>query len=265
MISTLDNPLLNGLALGLTFHEDGGVSPQSGLYPCCQAAGGAWDENLYAYRSCKLGTRLKRVQGLVQQFRRQWPKATRSPQQVSPQVGGQILQELAAVFRHDQAPATLTMQTTRAQASGSASPSVLWSKALASVWRFGVETRVINLQNVDPKNLAAFTAESGGQAAWFVEQVEKLWDPATAETFEYIVQRAYNAEAFLWVDLRLDGDCRQLNDAAADFSVKASISRKIAKLRQQHPLDCISRDCLSRLQSLSGGSLLLQKGDAQNA
>lgn len=258
-MGTLDNPLLNGLGLGLSFQDDGQVLPQSGLYPCCQASGGAWDEALSAHRSCQLKGRLLRVQRLMAQFKRSWPDAQRGPQQVAPQVGAQILQELAAVFRHDQAPATLAINQARQQ------PSLIWSKALASAWRFGVETRVFNLQDRDPKSLAAFTAETRGPSAWFLEQVDKLWDPALAETFEFIVQRAYNAEAFLWIDLHVETGARQLSEGPQDNSVKATLSRRIAKLRQQHPLDCISRDCLSRLQSLVGGALKSSEGDAQNA
>lgn len=262
-MSSLDNPLLNGLALGLSFQDDGQVLPQSGLYPCCQGSGGAWDEALAGYKTCTLKTRLRRVQQLFAQFRRVWPDAARGPQQLSPQIGAQILQELAAVLRRDQAPATLSVVNARQPQSQS--PSLLWSKALASIWRFGVETRIFHLQDRDARSLSQFTAETRGPSAWFLEGVDKLWDPALAETFEYIVQRAYNAEAFIWIDLHVESGSRQLLDSPEDNSLRANLSRRIAKLRQKHPLDCISRDCLSRLQSLAGGPLRMNEGDAQNA
>jgi hypothetical protein len=249
VLKNLDNPLLNGITLGLTIEEDQ-VTLQPGMFPCCAAQGMVWDERNCAYRSCDLRSRLHRVQKLMYQFRRIWPQSQRGPHLTTAPYAVQTLQELASVFRHDLPPGRLQYSSQRQM------PSTLWTRALGSMWRFGVEARIINLQRLNPSELAAFTSEASGPLALFVEQVDKLWDPLLTEYLEHVIQRAYNAEAFLWVDCVLDAP--REDGAGSDLSVKAAFSRKIAHLRNQHPLSFLSRDSLSRLESLCGGPLKME-------
>ena len=250
----LDNPLLNGIALGLTQQDDGQLGVQASMFPCCAAEGMAWDEVGRGYYNCQVRSRLRRVQQLMQLFRKYWPNATRSPHQVPPAWGGQVLQELASMLRRDIAPAAVIYSQQRQQ------PSVLWSKALAAAWRFGIEARVLHLHEANLSELAAFTRDAEGPLALFIEQADKLWDPLYAERLEYIVQRAYNGEAMLWIDFVMGST--PTADPQDDSSLKATLSRRLTKLRSQHPLEYLSQDCLSRLQHLCGGPLV---GDSRNA
>jgi hypothetical protein len=257
VLSNLDNPLLNGLALGLSCTEDGQVGLQVDMFPCCSALGMAWDDDQGGVRSCTLQARLKRVQKLYYHYRQAWPQAIRHPHQLPTPFTSLILQEVASVLKRDKPQAQINFISQKNQ------PSLVWSKALATLWRFGVEARVLNLMKSDPRELVAFTSDHHGPIALFVEQIDKLWDPLHAETLEHLVQRAYNADAFLW--LEFVGEQQSEPDDNGDLSVKAEFSRRIARKRKsQHPLDNLSRDCMSRLQSMCGQILKHPSGAAHD-
>ncbi|MCX6130710.1 MAG: hypothetical protein NTX25_16825 [Proteobacteria bacterium] len=260
VLRNLDNPLLNGLTLGLSFADDGQVSLQKDMFPCCSAEGLAWDKAGCGIRSCTVRGRLYQVQKLFYHYRKAWPHCPRLPNQVPATYARTILQEVGAVLKHDKAKAQISFTSQKIQ------PSMLWSKALASLWRFGVETRVINLQKIEKHELVRFTSDHHGPLALFVEQVDKLWDPLHGEAFEHLVHRAYNAEAFLWLEfLHEPYQAHESQNAEQDHSLKASFSRRISqKKASRHPFELLSRDCLSRLQSLSGQKLSPPSGDSHD-
>ncbi len=253
VLSNLDNPMLNGLTLGLSCADDGQVQLQTDMFPCCQALGMSWDDYLCGIRTCTLQARLHRVQKLFFYFRKTWPNAVRGPHQIPAAFSSSILQEVGAVLKRDKPQAQVGFGGQKNQAS------LVWSKALATLWRFGVEARVLNLLKSDPKDMVAFTSDHSGPLALFVEQIDKLWDPQNAEALEHLIQRAYNADAFLWLDFvqELPSDV----DTQDDVSLKAEFTRRISKKRKSvHPLDHLSRDSLSRLQSMCGQFLKPSSG-----
>jgi hypothetical protein len=245
VLSNLGNPLLNGLGLGLAAAEDGQLRLQTDMFPCCSGAGRAWDGQRSGIRTCTLQARLLRVQKLYAHYKKLWPQATRQPHQVPTPFSSLILQEVAAVLKRDKAGTQIAFTGQKNM------PSLAWSKAVAALWRFGVEARVLNLTRSDNKDLAHFTRDHEGPLALFVEQIDKLWDPMHAEALEHLVQRAYNADAFLWLEFMQEQQAEP--ESHDDGSVRAEISRRInRKRRTQHPFELISRDCISRLQSMSG-------------
>jgi hypothetical protein len=253
VLKNLGNPLLNGVSLGLVSAEDGQVKLQTDMFPCCSAEGRAWDDLRLGIRSCSLHSRLLRVQRLYGHYKKIWPQAQRSPHQIPAPFSSIILQEVATVLKRDQAGTQISFTVQKN------SPSLAWSKALAALWRFGVEARVLNLSKVDPKELAHFTRDHDGPLALFVEQIDKLWDPMHAEALEHLVQRAYNADAFLWLEFMQEQEAEPKN--RDDGSVRSEINRRIQRKRKsQHPYELISRDCISRLQSMSGQLLKTPSG-----
>ncbi len=257
VLTSLENPLLNGLSLGLQNFDAETVGLQSQLFGCCGGGGFAWHESAQGYTRCRLKTRLKRVQSIVDLYRQRWPQHPRNFMQVPASWAAQTLQELAAVIKHDHPPASLQYTPQRQQ------PSDLWAKAVALNWRFGVEARMLHLGHIDNASLHAFTAEAEGPLALLVEQVDKLWDPLYAEALEFIIQRAYNAEAWLWIDLVYTPQAK--DEPAQDLNLRASFSRKIQKLKSAHPLDSLTPDGQSRLRSLLGRNWTLPTGVNRNA
>lgn len=253
VLSNLGNPLLNGLGLGLSASEDGQVRLQTDMFPCCAGDGRAWDPARSGIRNCSLQSRLTRVQRLYAQYKKVWPHATRVPHQVPAPFSSLILQEVAAVLKRDKASTQIAFTGQKNM------PSLAWSKALSALWRFGVEARVLNLLKMDNKDLAHFTRDHEGPLALFVEQIDKLWDPMHAEALEHLVQRAYNADAFLWLEFMQEQAAEP--ESLDDGSVRSEISRRINRKRKsQHPFELLSRDCMSRLQSMSGQSLQSPSG-----
>ena len=254
VLSNLDNPLLNGLTLGLSCQEEGQISLQTDMFPCCLAQGMAWDDHLGGIRTCSLQSRLHRVQKLFFMFHKTWPKAKRGPHQISAAVSSTILQEVAAVLKRDSPPVQIVFSGQKN------SSSLVWSKALAALWRFGVEARVLNLLKSDAKDMVAFTKDHHGPLALFVEHIDKLWDPQHAEALEHLVQRAYNADAFLWLEFVQEHQAEAEN--SGDVTLKAEFARRISRKRKsKHPWAMLSRDCMSRLQSMSGQVLNPPSGD----
>ena len=258
VLRSLDNPLLNGLTLGLAFTEDGQVSLQSEMFPCCSTQGLAWDATVNGIRSCSVRARLYQVQKLFYHYRKAWPNCPRMPNQVSAQLSTHILLEVGAVLKRDKPQAQIAFTTQKQQ------PSLLWSKALSALWRYGIETRVINLQKTEKNELVKFASDHRGPLALFIEHIDKLWDPLHAEAFEHLVHRAYNADAFLWLEfLHEASPAKQPPGSIPDHSLKATFSRRLSQKKQsRHPFEFLSRDCISRLQSLSGQSFRSQPGAA---
>ncbi|MBC7661217.1 MAG: hypothetical protein H7249_16085 [Chitinophagaceae bacterium] len=254
VLHNLDNPLLAGVSLGLAFTKEQTLSLSPQMFPCCKGNGFAWDSRSYGYHACNLKARLFRLQDILNRYTRTFPSTTRFPYQVTPAWSHQVLQELAAVFRHDRPPASISYTTQRNQ------PSMLWTKAFAAVWRFGMDVRIARLTDFNPVELATLTAGTDKPFAIFIDQVDKLWDPGIVEAVEYVVQQAYNAQAFLWIEFVHD---QSTGPDESDGTVRGNIARKLQKLKDKHPLDLLSRDCLSRLQGLSG--IKHHSGNAPNA
>jgi len=236
--------MLSGLSLGLAFTKEQVLSLSPQMFPCCRGNGFAWDDTSCGYHACNLKARLFRVQDLLNRYQRYFPNSTRFPHQVTPAWSHQILQELASVFDNVRPPASVSYTSQRTQAS------LLWSKAFAAVWRFGMDVRVTRLTEFNALELSQLTAASDKPFAIFIDQVDKLWDPAIVEALEYIVQQAYNAQTYLWIEFVHEQSMGA--EDASDGTVRGGIARRLKKLKDKHPLDLLSRDCLSRLQGLSG-------------
>lgn len=244
VLHNLDNPLLSGLSLGLSFSKEQTLSLSPQMFPCCQGNGFAWDDQARGYHACNLKARLFRLQDLLNRYQRSFPNSPRHPYQVTAAWSHQILLELAGVFRHDRPPAAVSYTSQRNQ------PSLLWSKAFAAVWRFGMDVRIARLTDFDPLELSRLTAGSDKPFAIFIDQVDKLWDPAIVEAVEFVVQQTYNAQAFLWIEFVHEQG--MAGEESGDGNLRESLSRRLKKIKDKHPLDLLSRDCLSRLQGLSG-------------
>ncbi len=244
ILRNLDNPLLSGLALGLTASKDGplAVSPQ--FFPCCSGNGQAWDQRRSGYHICSLKARMSRLHDLMGLYARYYPDTARLPFQVTPAWANQILQELAGVFKRDTLPGSISYSSQKAQ------PSLLWSKAFASIWRFGMDVRMARLTAFDPEELMRLTRTSDKPIAIFIDQIDKLWDPAILEALEYVIQQAYNAEAFLWLEFYHEPSISESENGTPNL--RQTLSRRVSKLKDRHPLDHLGPDALSRLQLMTG-------------
>lgn len=243
ILRSLDNPLLSGLALGLSSSKEGLLSVSPQFYPCCTGAGQAWDNRLKGYHVCALKERLVRLNVLMAFYSKCYPDSARLPFQVTPAWCNQILQELAGSFKRDRLPATVSYTSRKAQAS------VLWSKAFAAIWRFGMDVRFCRLTDFDPSELSQLTKVSPKPFAIFIDQIDKLWDPQILEALEFVIQQTYNSQAFLWMEFvhepMVGGDGDAMN-------LRQSIARKLSKMKDKHPLDYLGPDALSRLHGLAG-------------
>lgn len=255
ILRNLDNPLLNGIALGLELGKDQALTASRDMFPCCKGESYAWHPESRAVERCALHARIAKLQTLLNDFRAAWPQAPRLPQQIPPAFGHQILEELAGVFRHDRPQATIAFSSQKQQ------PSLLWSKAFAAVWRYGKDVRIRRWEAFDASVVTALSAGGQRPAAIFLEQVDKLWDPQNVENFEFIVQQTYNSGYPIWIEfVQEDG-----TSAAADNTLRSQLARKIQKLKNRNPLELLSQDCLSRLRSMSGLRLQTNDGAKTNA
>jgi hypothetical protein len=246
ILRSLDNPMLSGLALGLTSSKDGALSISPQFFPCCAGVGLSWDEVREGCRVCPLKSRLDRLQRLMKDYIRHFPQSSRYPFQLTPAWSNQILQELAGTFKGDRLPANVSYSSNQ-----KAQPSLLWSKAFAAIWRFGIDVRFARITDFDPSELSALTRASDKPFAIFLDQVDKLWDPGILEAVEYVVQQTYNYRGFLWLDFVHQPALAQQSEEATS-NVRLAVARRLAKIKDRHPLDLLSRDCLSRLQNISG-------------
>lgn len=255
ILRNLDNPLLNGIALGLELGKDQVLSASRDMFPCCKGDSYAWHPESRSVERCALHARIGRLQALLGDFRKNWPQSQRLPHQVPPAYGHQLLEELAGVFRHDRPQATISFTSQKQQAS------LLWSKAFASIWRYGIEARIRHWESFDPKAVTDITAGSQKPVAIFLEHVDKLWDPQNAENFEFIVQQVYNSGYPIWIDFVQEVE----SNAAQDQTLRSQLARKIQKLKSKNPLDHLSQDCLSRLRNMSGLNLQSNEGAKTHA
>ncbi len=245
ILRSLDNPLLSGLALGLTSTKEGALSISPQFFPCCTGQGLSWNSRLNGYHVCALKARLAKLDELMKTYAACFPNSTRFPFQVTPAWSNQILQELAGTFKHDRLPANVTYANQKTQ------PSLLWSKAFAAIWRFGMDVRFARITSFNPSELSALTKSSDKPFAIFIDQVDKLWDPAVLEAVEYVIQQTYNCQSFLWMDFVHEPALSATADEPMS-NVRQAIARRLSKIKDRHPLDMLSRDSLSRLQNLSG-------------
>lgn len=251
-LHSLDNPLLNGISLGLKLPKEGKVALDASFFPCCAGSGQAFDPRKNSIHFCELKKRLSRLQTLLEFYEECYPVSTRSPFQLSPADSNKVLLNLASVFKHDTLPASVTIVERKGP------PSHLWTKAFAAIWRFGVDVRFSRINGFDLRELERVTRTSDEPIAIFIDQIENLNDPYHRESLDYIIQRAYNAQAFLWLEFFDDKSQKMSSDDIPDL--KQFFRQKTSSIREKtHPLDELGADAISRLKSMSGVQYISRK------
>lgn len=244
ILRSLDNPLLSGLSLGLSATKEGQVSINPQFFPCCGGEAQAFDVRKNGFQMCALKGRLSRLHELMAFYTKCFPDTARMPFQATPAWTNQILQELAGTFKRDLMPAAISYTAQKTQ------PSLLWSKAFAAIWRFGMDVRFCRITDFDALELSRATKASDKPSAIFLDQIDKLWDPQIVEAVEYVIQQAYNAHSFIWLEFVHEPAIT--TGAHETLDVRQTLTRRLSKLKDKHPLDHLSRDALSRLESMSG-------------
>lgn len=240
VMHTLENPMLNGILLGLDVRDnDLHVLPE--LFPCCKGEGTRLDTRLDAMVRCSLKTRFEKTFRVLESFYRHWgEEQARAPHHVSPARGARILAEVSGVLKGNKPQAHLLK-------GEKDKPGDLYAMALACTWRFGIDVHVANFAKSHTN--AIFPSEellsSGRPIAVFVEQVDGLWEPQTANQFESLVALAYRANAFLWIEFL---EAAQATDTSG--STKAAFKKRIAALKSRSPLSFLERSCTSRLETM---------------
>lgn len=244
VLKALENPNLNGLALGLEYDNAGFFKPNERFFPCCHGTGNheltsdADHSPIHNIFRCKIKHRINAVNEIAQLYHMAWPKAN-PPHQVSKEDNTKLLSDLSGSLKGYEPQAKISF-------GKKDMPSKIWPLALACAWRFGIETHIINL---DIKASITLPARSKMHAtiAIFIENVDRLWEPYRAQAFETIIQYAYNSNALLWISCTQGQQAEKTNK----ITVGDILSHRIASLKSKSPLDYIDPDAKSRLDVMA--------------
>ena len=243
IIKRFANPNLQGLGLGLKIADSGKFELETSFFRCCDGQGMSFSSKTRSVSHCLLNKRLKRVNLLLESYRRFWGEELDFP--VFSNNGydwNQVFNKVSAVVKGYEAQGQLMHGTKR-------KPGVIWGIALALEWRFGVPVHIVHL---GLSNIMELVPREGvdGPLAVLVEQTDKLWDPRTASRFETIVGFAYQTNSFLWAEF-----CRQKQETKPEKSKSrlnfaSEMSRKMGAIKAKSPFEFLQPDCKSRLNIL---------------
>jgi hypothetical protein len=247
VLKSLENPNLNGILLGLNV-SDFQLTLRHDLFPCCTGEGlfesGAAGRTPPAAvightHRCALRRRFRNTEAVYRQYYQLWGLKAQPPHLLRGDHSAKILRHVADTLKGYRPQAAMLH-------SKAGQPSDIWPMALACTWRFGIDVHLIRPQ----KNLAAILppkSKTDGPLAIFLENVDRLWEPQNAEIVESLVNFAYHANAFLWINtvkpkaVATSGNQRQ---------VSAMIQNRLQKEKNRSPFEFLDPECVSRLESL---------------
>lgn len=248
IIKAIENPSLNGILIGLHLSWQK-VEVDKGFFPCCSGQGSreltnpaTADSHLPLLGHCQLIQRRKRVERLLERYQKIWPQATKLPHNLSQARSAALLRKLSDVIKGYQSQCHISY-TSRSE------PSLLWSLAFACTWRFGIQSHVINFSQ-DPVDLIPPADTQQQTHALFVEKIDRLWDPRRAEALEALITYAYNANAYIWLELSQPAPGTSPRPNVRSYSGARAAFETLAQMREKPPLDFLDDDARSKLASL---------------
>lgn len=194
-MATISSPYLNGVHIGLIPSPDGlTLCPKT--FACC--AGTGWQDSPEGLRHCEVKSRLARAREVEAHFQRVWGRV-RSFEQYLSEVSAydqQLVQGVSAMIKGYAAQCRL-IENSPLCIKGK--PSACWAMALSAAWRFGHEATVIPFHSLRleaiPKRIPK------GNGVLFVEQIDGLYNAATALKLEYLIDVAYACNVFLVLEV----------------------------------------------------------------
>lgn len=194
VVHALENPLLNGILLGLKVSESD-VEVQANFFPCCHGSAERFEAATQTLRRCDLKKRLQTTRLLLARYYQEWWQIhPHWPHQLSPEQSAVILRECSQILKGN-APQALI------RAGEKQKPGLIYAMALAYSWRFGATVRMFHFgRNSVASFLAQDWRDDSTALVICVQQVTGLWDPKVATEFESIVSFAYRANAVLLVE-----------------------------------------------------------------
>ena len=240
---SLSDPHLGGILLGLEI-KDGLVIPDEKVFPCCQGAGSYFDPASQSVKTCKIKTRIRRVQELLDQYSLAWHgKKTVSPFKMSSRASLDILVSLEAMINAPNARAS--MITGEKDKAGS-----IWAHALALAYRFDLDVKLLHFKRDCSSALWTGTPPQ----VVLIEHVDKLWDPDLALEFDGIITYVYEAAVPCIIEFISPGPISTADSKPAEqATVKSQFARKIEQLKQRSPMTYVPAASLSKLKEMTGG------------
>lgn len=215
----LENPRINDVLLGLDrTNQELPVNPK--FFPCCAGKAEMWlDGTIYR---CGIFQRQIFLQRLTQQYYKAYNRDFRdAPGIKDPKAHDTALRELAAMLKGD-APQGLKLDCPKTQ------PSLLWLRAAAAVWRFGLQPVVATFDlQCDVRVLAALRQRPAQMTPIIlIERVHKLWDAKFAFSFEAILSLAYKTNSLLLYSVEDE-------ENASQPAIPQNFAKKLGQLRSK--------------------------------
>ena len=232
----LENPRLNDVLLGLDRTKpELPVNPK--FFPCCSGSAEIWNDGTI-FR-CGIFQRQIFLQRLMQVYYRMYNRDMRdAPGMKDPKANDAALRELAAMLKSD-APQGLKIDCPKNE------PSLIWLRAAAAVWRFGLQPVVASFDLQCDVRVRSELKKLPPNASplIFIERVHKLWDAKFAYSFEAILSLAYKTNSLLLFSLEEEGDTPQP-------AIPQNFSKKLGQLRSK-PYDAwLEPESRARLQDI---------------
>lgn len=260
ILDSFANPILSGFLLGLE-EEDYHYTVDPNFFSCCSGSAERFHSSKNWIERCDLKTRLNRVNQLVAQFLKTYPKAKLSDLRLTGSRSVRLLRTVSDVLK-GYIPQAQIIEAVEGDTFS------LWHMALLCTWRFGINAHVMTINDKASSARLPSYHTIKGPIAMFVEKLDKPWDPRHIEQLQVCVASAYNHNVFLWIELLgcvFEDSTSQLKNNTEQSQQFAStidkINRRVKSIKRWNVSNELDLDCLSRLQSMRTLPLNLQQGD----
>ena len=238
---SLGDPRLGGILTGLEI-KDGVVIPNPKMFPCCQGGGSYFDAATQSVVACRLKTRIRRVQELLDQYNLLWGgKKSASPFKLTARASLDILGSVHAM---------ITAPTPRASvlAGEGQKAGLLWAHALTLAYRYDFDVKILRFK----RDASGALLVGAPPQAVFIEHVDKLWDPDLALELDALITYVYEAALPCWIEFISPQPLAVTHfNPEEQTTVRAQFSHRIEQLKQRSPLTYISPSALSKLKEMS--------------
>ncbi|NRA66258.1 MAG: hypothetical protein HRU19_17360 [Pseudobacteriovorax sp.] len=230
-------------------NENGRFHLQENHFPCCGGTGFSSSLANNTVSRCQLKSRLEKTQAVLDQFHRTYGPPEQASIPFHPASSAKILRHVSDTLKGYR-PQGKVLKTTLEH------KFELWKMALACTWRFGIDVHIVTTNQ--QSNFVPIPDEDKckGPLAVFIERVDKPWDPRQIETVETLVQFAYNANTYLWVEFVVD----QSKPTQGELDLKGKINRRIFEAKKKSHAEYLTKDCKSRLETLCYIPITVSKG-----
>lgn len=226
--------------------------------PCCHGTGERLAKSADTTERCTLGVRLKETRRLAHQLAR--TKAAsfglgpllacsadlslflRRLNEIATTGRGRglVWRGSAAVDKASGDPANLRPMT-----PGPSSGQL----ALLAAWRFNLRPHLVFLDETEPSAVLPTRRAEGAPDLIILGQVDGLWDPYKADSFEAIVGYAYAAMTPLFLEFQAN----QAPPGRQGASTRVAFGRRLCDLKARNPMAWLSPECLARIGAVTAG------------